>query len=265
MLSTVIAEDIVTKEEVSKVYTATFDRVPDKDGLTYWLSSGLSIEDIASSFFDQNETKVKYPEGITTEEFINTVYQNLFIRDSKEEGLEYWKTELESGSVLKSNFILAIINGALDGDAVILEEKQELSELFLDKDISQDYSKDVMNLYGEEGKESAIEMINGLYSDIIELKEELEILKKELEESTQEEQDLETITDLPETSDTTTDSSNIDPNCKVKGNISYNSGRKYYFLFSHRDYEKVKINRSGERCFSTEAEAQTAGWTKAPE
>ncbi len=56
----------------------------------------------------------------------------------------------------------------------------------------------------------------------------------------------------------------IDKNCIVKGNISYNSDKKYYFTSGHRDYANVNINREGERCFSTEAEARRAGWTKAP-
>jgi len=56
----------------------------------------------------------------------------------------------------------------------------------------------------------------------------------------------------------------IDKSCIVKGNISYNSDKKYYFISTHRDYAKVRINRKGERCFSTEAEARRAGWTKAP-
>ena len=52
--------------------------------------------------------------------------------------------------------------------------------------------------------------------------------------------------------------------CIIKGNISYNGGTKYYFLSSHSNYYKVKINRAGERCFTTEAEAKKAGWMKAP-
>ena len=48
----------------------------------------------------------------------------------------------------------------------------------------------------------------------------------------------------------------VNPNCIVKGNISYNSGTKYYFLSSHRDYLGVRINRSGERCFKIEEEAK---------
>jgi len=53
-------------------------------------------------------------------------------------------------------------------------------------------------------------------------------------------------------------------NCKIKGNIS-RSGKKYYFLPNHPGYAGVNITPArGERCFTTEAEAEQNGWTKAP-
>jgi len=52
--------------------------------------------------------------------------------------------------------------------------------------------------------------------------------------------------------------------CPVKGNLS-GSGRLLYFTADHRDYPNVKIDpHKGERCFATEAEAEAAGWTRAP-
>ncbi|WP_367278395.1 DUF4214 domain-containing protein [Sulfurimonas sp.] len=43
--------------DVCKLYVATFNRAPDAAGLSYWVNnSGLSIEGIAQSFFDQPET-----------------------------------------------------------------------------------------------------------------------------------------------------------------------------------------------------------------
>ncbi|MCJ8299630.1 MAG: hypothetical protein MJK13_11950 [Pseudomonadales bacterium] len=53
--------------------------------------------------------------------------------------------------------------------------------------------------------------------------------------------------------------------CTVKGNISKRSGRKYYFLQRHLNYQSVVINKAaGERCFDTEHQARAAGWLKAP-
>jgi|GEM_PF-1476826 len=56
----------------------------------------------------------------------------------------------------------------------------------------------------------------------------------------------------------------VDKNCIVKGNISYNGNKKLYFTSTHPDYPHVRINKAGERCFKTEQEAERAGWRKAP-
>ncbi len=116
---------------IIKLYIAIFDRAPDADGLNYWANiSGLPIESIASSFFDQPETKAKYPDGYSNSDFIASVYQNLFKRVPDDKGWEYWIGELDSGSIAKSTFILAVINGALGDDGVVLDNKTEVGLAF---------------------------------------------------------------------------------------------------------------------------------------
>ena len=52
--------------------------------------------------------------------------------------------------------------------------------------------------------------------------------------------------------------------CRIKGNISYNSGRRIYHMPGDRDYARTKISSArGERWFCSEAEAQAAGWHRA--
>ncbi len=116
-----------TEENIIELYTATFDRAPQSDGLNYWLNSNLSLEEIAGSFFDQPETQEKYPQGFSDIDFINTIYNNLFERDLDQEGGDYWLEELESGSISKSEFILAVMNGAMDDDKEILKSKVSLA------------------------------------------------------------------------------------------------------------------------------------------
>ncbi|EPJ50778.1 MAG: hypothetical protein OFPI_19320 [Osedax symbiont Rs2] len=61
------------------------------------------------------------------------------------------------------------------------------------------------------------------------------------------------------------DEVDVNRNCKIKGNISKRSGRKYYFLPQHRNYQSVVINvAAGERCFDTQSQARAALWQKAP-
>ncbi len=59
-------------------------------------------------------------------------------------------------------------------------------------------------------------------------------------------------------------SSNRVSECHIKGNIS-RSGKRYYFLPGHPDYQNVKIDsEKGERCFQSEQQALDAGWRKVP-
>ncbi|RMF62305.1 MAG: cold shock domain-containing protein [Cyanobacteria bacterium J069] len=53
--------------------------------------------------------------------------------------------------------------------------------------------------------------------------------------------------------------------CMIKGNISVSSGRRLYHVPGMQDYDITRINLSeGERWFCSEAEAQAAGWVRAP-
>ncbi len=59
--------------------------------------------------------------------------------------------------------------------------------------------------------------------------------------------------------------SRLKANCKIKGNISINSGRKIYHVPGQKDYENTRIQpEHGERYFCSEEEAKQAGWVKAP-
>jgi len=52
--------------------------------------------------------------------------------------------------------------------------------------------------------------------------------------------------------------------CNIKGNISYNSGRKIFHVPGQENYRETIISSSrGERWFCSEAAARAAGWRKA--
>ena len=118
-----------TYENVTRLYVATFDRTPDVAGLTYWVNdSGLALENIARSFFDQPETKAKYyPNGtLYVPSFVEEVYINLFDRLPDDAGKQYWVDEIMAGGFSQASvFILAVINGAQGNDAIIVANKTE--------------------------------------------------------------------------------------------------------------------------------------------
>lgn len=135
-----------TIEDVTKLYVATFNRAPDASGVNYWVNdSGLSLEEIAESFFDQQETQELYPSDMDNHSFIQAVYQNLFNRDPDPEGWDYWEQQLNSGNIQKSFFILSVINGALGDDATIIENKKIVGIEFVKNEIDDiDLAKTIM-------------------------------------------------------------------------------------------------------------------------
>lgn len=56
---------------------------------------------------------------------------------------------------------------------------------------------------------------------------------------------------------------NVSPSCRIKGNISINTGERIYHAPGQAYYEDTRISlEHGERWFCTEAEARAAGWRR---
>lgn len=139
-----------------ELYIASFNRAPDSVGLDYWgsrLSDGMSLEQIAKSFFVQPETVSAYPTTMAASDFVSKVYNNVLSRGPDKNGLDYWVTELNNGHVTKDSFLLAIINGAMapTGSAVdrqTLANKEAVGEnyaIYNGLNNSTNWSKDVMS------------------------------------------------------------------------------------------------------------------------
>ena len=163
--NTLLHAEIPTRGNVTRLYVATFNRAPDSAGLNYWLNnSGLQLEQIAQSFFDQPETQTLYPLGTPDRNFIQSVYGNLFNRSPESAGWNYWEQELSSGRIHKSVFILAVINGAQGTDAIILENKTEVGMAYADAGLNNaQWAKEVMsNVTADlQSVDEAIIVING--------------------------------------------------------------------------------------------------------
>lgn len=107
-----------TFEQVAQIYVATFNRAPDAAGINYWMTQSFggnpTIEQIASSFFDQSEAQAFYQDMNTTSALVAAAYQNLFNRAPDSAGQAYWVAEIDAGRVSQSNMLLALVNGAQD-------------------------------------------------------------------------------------------------------------------------------------------------------
>ncbi len=115
-----------TQANVTKLYIATFGRAPDAGGLNYWVNqSGLSLEQIAKSFFDQPETQAKFGTSDNAS-FVAAIYQNVLGRAGEPGGVAYWVGQLDTGALTRDNIILAVLGGAQGADATLLENRTQI-------------------------------------------------------------------------------------------------------------------------------------------
>ncbi len=84
---------------IVRLYLAYFKRIPDIQGLNYWLSkfrNGMSLKSISEAFIQSAEFRAIYRE-ISNDYFVTLVYQNVLGREPDYNGLNYWVSELNNG------------------------------------------------------------------------------------------------------------------------------------------------------------------------
>ena len=99
-----------------RLYNASFNRLPDSDGLEYWInqfSSGAnSIRVVASSFLGSAEFAERYGSNVKDEKYITTLYQNVLGRAPDTSGLNYWLGQLSSGAETRYEALLGFAESA---------------------------------------------------------------------------------------------------------------------------------------------------------
>lgn len=102
-------------ESFIELYIAYFNRAPDAVGLSFWgtaFANGTTLEESATLFIDQDETRATYPSDLSTTDFATAVYSNVLGRVADQEGFDFWVDVLNNGSVGRDQFILAVLGGA---------------------------------------------------------------------------------------------------------------------------------------------------------
>jgi hypothetical protein len=122
-------------ESFIELYIAYFNRAPDAIGLNFWgtaFANGLSLEEMATLFVDQDETLATYPAGTSNGAFAEAVYENVLGRTPDQEGFEFWVGQLDSGNVSRDQFILEVLRGVQPGNAdhAYLDDKVDLGAYF---------------------------------------------------------------------------------------------------------------------------------------
>jgi Ca2+-binding RTX toxin-like protein len=117
---TVAAAPSADVHRVIELYVAFFNRVPDADGLAYWVGqrvNGVAINAIGDIFYGagvQFSTLTGFTATMSNADFVNLIYKNVLGRKDGADasGLAYWSGELTSGRATHGSLVAAILDSA---------------------------------------------------------------------------------------------------------------------------------------------------------
>ena len=125
----------ITTAQIQQLYVAYLGRAADKAGLDYWANelnsvpAKLTLENLRANFVnEQPEYKAIYG-GLTREETIVKIYNNLFGRAPDADGLTYWSTG-GGATVNVDQLLTAFVAGASATDAQVVANKVLVSEVY---------------------------------------------------------------------------------------------------------------------------------------
>ena len=99
-----------------RLYNAAFKRLPDADGLKYWIGKYTSGENddraVAQSFLVSDEFKERYGANVTNAKYVETLYVNVLGRDYDQEGYNYWLGNLNNGIETRYELLLGFAESA---------------------------------------------------------------------------------------------------------------------------------------------------------
>jgi hypothetical protein len=99
-----------------KLYLAAFLRAPEYSGYVYWadqLSAGKTIQQVSWTMFNLDVVLAIYPDSISSTEFVNRIYHNVFGKAGDADGIVYWRNRLYEGST-RGELVLDMINAGLN-------------------------------------------------------------------------------------------------------------------------------------------------------
>lgn len=102
-----------TKENAGqayRLYQAAFDRVPDTEGLGYWIremDKGVKLNAIADSFINSPEFVRTYgtQQTVSNAKYVELLYRNTLGRDYDQSGFDYWLGKLDTHATNRADLL----------------------------------------------------------------------------------------------------------------------------------------------------------------
>ena len=94
---------------ITLLYYAYYDRVPDIEGLLFWLDKleqGVSIQKISPVFENSSEFIARYVDLSSIDDIFDRLFENIFQRPPTPAGKEFWMNSFENGQSLSDIMII---------------------------------------------------------------------------------------------------------------------------------------------------------------
>jgi hypothetical protein len=123
-------------ETVQKLYIAYYQRPADPSGLLYWAqridAAGGNLNAAIDAFATSAESQTLYGtiDSTTIGSFIDRIYQALFNREPDAAGKQFYIDGFNAGTFTPGSIALDILNGAQNDDAVAIQNKVLVANLF---------------------------------------------------------------------------------------------------------------------------------------
>ena len=109
-----------TKQIISAMYVAAFDRAPDNAGLTFWessftVNSAAAIKQLSAGFASNPVFTQLYPSTMSNLAFVQAIYTNVLGSAGDAGGILFWNNALNAG-LSRSDFLGAFVETALTVD-----------------------------------------------------------------------------------------------------------------------------------------------------
>lgn len=108
--------------DLYRLYQAAFDRVPDLDGLGFWiylLDAGMSLADISSAFINAPEFQAMYGAAPTSAAVLTKFYQNVLGREPEKDGFDFWLDAMTNKGV-EMNQVLVFFSDSAENQAQVI-------------------------------------------------------------------------------------------------------------------------------------------------
>ena len=103
-----------------ELYTAFFNRVPDADGMSFWIGemkAGKTTNQVAEAFYNAGvnySSLTGFSSTMKNADFINVIYKNVLGRKDGADagGLSFWEGEITSGRATRGTLVTNILDSA---------------------------------------------------------------------------------------------------------------------------------------------------------